>query len=339
MKTLILEQPGLWKFAETPDPGPPGPGEARVRVRAIGICGTDIHAHGGRQPFFQYPRILGHELGVEVEAVGRGVSHLAVGDRCAVEPYLSGPGDNAYDRGRTNCAAATVCLGVHVDGGMREHLLLPAANLHRSELLDFPALALVETLGIGRHAVERASLQPWETVAVLGLGPIGLTVVQSAMLSGNSVIGLDISEARVEGCRKLFPGVEARCLDPDVALEEQWAHPSGRLPDVVLDSTGNRASMEAAIHLAGHGGRVVLVGIVNDDLRLPDPVLHRKELTLVCSRNSLPDDFKSIIRLMEARMIDVDSWITHRCDFKDFPAVFPEWIAPGSGLLKGLVHL
>lgn len=338
MKTLILQEPGQWKLAQTEDPGPPGPGEARVWVRSIGICGTDIHAFAGRQPYFQYPRILGHELGVEVEAVGEGVDHLSPGDRCSVEPYLSGPGDNAYDRGLTNCAAATVCLGVHVDGGMRECLRLPARNLHRSDLLDFRSLAMVETLGIGRHAVMRSRLEAADSAAVIGLGPIGLTVVQFAMLTGASVTALDIREERVEACRRLFPGITARRLETNIPLEEQWEHPSGRAPDVVFDATGHRGSMEAAVHLPGHGGRLVLVGIVNADLRFPDPVLHRKELTLIASRNALPADFRAILRLMESEVIRVDSWVSHICGIDEFPEEFPKWLNPDSGLLKGIVE-
>ena len=148
----------------------PAPGEALVRVHRIGICGTDLSAFAGRQPFFNYPRILGHELGVEVIDPGRGAPGLKRGDRCSLEPYLNCGRCIACRRGRTNCCTELKVLGVHVDGGMQPLLAVPAHKLHRSATLDYDQLALVETLGIGARAIERASQwSPWRAYAVLHL--------------------------------------------------------------------------------------------------------------------------------------------------------------------------
>jgi len=128
VKTLVLETPGRLSLVQTPPPPAPGPDEVVVRVRRVGVCGTDIHAYRGEQPFFSYPRILGHELGVEVEHVGDNVTNVKPGDRCAVEPYLYCGHCIACRLGRTNCCESLKCLGVHTDGGMREHIVLPARN-------------------------------------------------------------------------------------------------------------------------------------------------------------------------------------------------------------------
>ena len=174
MQTLILQQPGELVLADTPAPAAPGPGEARVRVHCSGVCGTDLHAFAGKQPYFTYPRIPGHELGVEVLAVGTGVTAVRVGDRCAVEPYLSCGHCIACRRGRTNCCETLKVLGVHVDGGWRSEMLVPAAKLHGSGKLTYEQLALVETLGIGAHAVTRGAPERGESALVVGAGPIGL---------------------------------------------------------------------------------------------------------------------------------------------------------------------
>src|SRR5579872_2922217 len=149
MKAIRLEEPGRLQFVSSEPPPPPGTDEALVRVRRVGVCGTDIHAFGGSQPFFSYPRILGHELGVEVLAVGESVTNVKPGDRCSVEPYLNCGICFACRSGRPNCCSALKVLGVHTDGGMREQIAVPARKLHPSAKLSFDQLGLVETLGIG----------------------------------------------------------------------------------------------------------------------------------------------------------------------------------------------
>src|SRR5207244_4493585 len=180
MKQIVLEQPGRFASVDAPPPERRA-NEALVRVHRVGVCGTDLHAFAGRQPYFTYPRVLGHELGVEVVEVpanGRGVRP---GDRCAVEPYLSCGECNACRAGKYNCCERLEVLGVHTDGGMRELIAVPVDRLHKSERLSLDQLALVETLGIGAHAVARSGLRAGEDALVVGAGPIGLAVVQFAL--------------------------------------------------------------------------------------------------------------------------------------------------------------
>lgn len=340
MKTIVLEQPGRLVAASAPAPSAPLAGEALVRVHRVGICGTDIHAYGGRQPFFTYPRILGHELGVEVIAVGSGVDNVRPGDRCAVEPYLNCGRCIACRRGKPNCCSDIRVLGVHVDGGMREQFVLPAAKLHVSTKLSYDQLALVETLGIGAHAVQRAALEPGETVAVIGAGPIGLTVIQFALAAGTRVLVLDVNPTRLAFCRDQLGIAEAiidtRTVDPVARLRELTG---GDLPTAVFDATGNPGSMAAAFRFPAHGGRLVFVGLFPGDLTFNDPEFHRRELTLLGSRNSRPDDFRRIIELVESGRVDTTPWITHRALFDEVPAVFPLLTKPETGVLKAVVEL
>ncbi|WP_428389353.1 zinc-binding alcohol dehydrogenase family protein [Mucisphaera sp.] len=336
MRTLVLERPGSWRMAETAEPASPGAGEAVVRVRRVGVCGTDIHAFKGEQPFFEYPRILGHELGVEIEAVGEGVTGVSVGDRCAVEPYLNCGVCRVCRLGRTNCCVELKCLGVHTDGGMRDRIVLPASKLHVSRSLGLDALALVETLGIGKHAVSRAAVGEGESVAVVGLGPIGLTAALFAKLAGADVVGLDVSAERAQAAERLL-GIRTLVIDPSAPAAEQWQAKFGELPFKVLDATGHRGSMQGSFGLTGQGGTLTFVGLLLGEIGFDDPEFHRKEMTLLASRNSVAADFREIIEHLEAGRIDVEAWVTHRASVAGFVDVFEDWLRPGAGLLKGVV--
>src|SRR5258708_9601726 len=171
MRTIVLDKPRQLAVVDGRAARAPGPAEALVRVQRIGICGTDLHAYMGEQPFFSYPRVLGHELGVEVVEAGPDAGGLRPGDRCAVEPYLSCGACIACRAGKTNCCARLQVLGVHADGGMRELMTLPARALHRSDTPSPPQLALLEPPCLGAHAVARAGIEAGEGALVLGARP------------------------------------------------------------------------------------------------------------------------------------------------------------------------
>jgi Threonine dehydrogenase and related Zn-dependent dehydrogenases len=340
MKTLTLEEPRRLMLLETAEPGAPGPGEALVRVRRVGICGTDYHAFRGRQPFFSYPRILGHELGVEVVTVGEGVANVTAGDRCAVEPYLNCGACIACRRGKPNCCTSLKVLGVHTDGGMRDLLTVPAHKLHPSKVLPLEQLALVETLGIGAHAVERAAVEPGETVLVIGAGPIGLSTLPFLQARGaGQIIVRDLNPDRLAFARDAFGvTVTLSAPDADATLADLTYLTNGDLPTAVFDATGNPASMHEAFRYVAHGGRLTFIGLFPGDVTFHDPDFHRREITLQASRNSTPSDFSRILALMEAGQIDTAPWVTHRIPAPDLPGAFESLLAPESRVLKAVVE-
>jgi 2-desacetyl-2-hydroxyethyl bacteriochlorophyllide A dehydrogenase len=338
MKQIVLERPGEFRAVDVPDPGGPRAGEVRVRVRQIGICGTDLHAFRGRQPFFSYPRVLGHELGVEVVEVGRDVAGLTVGDRCAVEPYFNCGACIACRAGKTNCCVSLQCAGVHCDGGMCEFLVLPARKLHKSSKLSLEQLALVETLGIGCHGVNRAKLEPGEWALVIGAGPIGLSAIQFAKAAGANVVVADVSERRLRFCQTQLQVEHIIDARQDV-LPQLEKICSAELAPAVFDCTGNQSSMQAAFQYVSHGGRLVFIGLGQFDITFHDPHFHRRELTVMSSRNSTSVEFKRIIGMMEASEIDTTPWITHRCAFDDMIPNFPSWLEPETGVIKAVVFV
>jgi len=338
MKALLLEKPGDFHLIDAANPGKPGPGEALVRVHRIGICGTDIGGYLGKMPFFRYPRIPGHELGVEVVEVGEGVTNVAPGDRCSVEPYINDPNSYASRKGHPNCCEHLEVLGVHRDGGMRPEFILPARKLHPSATLEFDQLALVETLAIGCHAVDRGAPKADETCLVIGAGPIGLATLEFVKLTGAKPIVLDMNEARLEFVRETM-GVQDTIRAWDENEAALLAATDGHGPDVVIDATGSETSMSAAFGMIAPGGRLVYVGITTDEVKFRHPIFHRPEGTLLCSRNALPRDFTRIIGLIEDGTIDTAPWITHRSGFDELPGVFPSYTRPETGVIKAIVEV
>jgi 2-desacetyl-2-hydroxyethyl bacteriochlorophyllide A dehydrogenase len=336
MKTIILDKPGRLQLTQTEQPPTPRAGEALVRIRQVGVCGTDLHAFRGEQPFFSYPRILGHELGVEIAALAPQEQTLSVGMRCAVLPYLNCGHCPPCRRGKPNCCLNLKVIGVHIDGGMREFALIPTTHLYPSQTLTFEQLALVEPLSIGAHAVIRAQLSKDERVLVVGAGPIGLAVTQFALLDGASVIVMDISERRLAFCQQLYPAVT--CIDgrgdPLTTLQNVV---SDDLPTAVFDATGNPQSMQAAFSYVGHGGRLIFVGLFQGDVTFHDPAFHSRELTLLSSRNSTSAEFHRIINYLAIDQIQLASWITHSATSDTLIEAFPSWFNRDSGVIKALI--
>ena len=330
VKTIVLEAPGRFALTQTPDPGQPGPGEVLLGVRNIGICGTDLHAFRGKQPFFQYPRILGHELGVEVLGVGDGVTNVRPGDHCALNPYLQCGACGPCLRGRTNCCEKLRVIGVHIDGGMRERILHPASHVYPSIKLGLPQLALVETLGIGCHAVNRARVQPGERALVVGSGPIGLTVLEFLRVASADFGLLEISAARRAFAAKMFP--EIRLYESADALQD-----GHELPTTVFDCTGNPNSMQASFKYIANGGTLVFVGLFAGDVTFHDPEFHRRETTLLASRNGTPAEHRRIIALLEEGKIDTSAWISERAPIDAMIDRFPNWLDPNAGIVKAVV--
>jgi alcohol dehydrogenase len=339
MKAIQLEKPQQFRRIDIPEPGTPGAGDALVRVQRIGICGTDLSGYLGKMPFYSYPRIPGHELGVEVVAIGAGVTNVRVGDRCSVEPYINCQTCHACLRGHTNCCENLQVLGVHTDGGMRPRFIVPARKLHPSEKLSLDQLALVETLAIGCHAVNRGAPNMGEPVLVIGAGPIGLSTIEFVKLSGAKTIVLDLNEQRLQFCRDVMKVDHTIIGGGGNEIDELKELTNGNLATVVIDATGSNKSMSNALNYVGFAGKLVFVGITTSEVSFGHPLMHRREMTLLASRNALPPDFRRIIGLIETGAIDTRPWITHRCEFEGLIDDFPSYVKPETGVIKAVVSI
>ncbi|HEX5220426.1 MAG TPA: zinc-binding alcohol dehydrogenase family protein [Verrucomicrobiae bacterium] len=341
MKALQLDKPQQFRFIETPEPPAPGPGEALVQVQRVGICGTDYSGYLGKFPFFSYPRIPGHELGVTVLSVGPNVTNVKPGDRCSVEPYMNCGQCFPCRKGATNCCESLKVLGVMMDGGLTERMVLPAHKLHPANKLAPEQCALVETLAIGCHAINRANPVTGEHVLVIGAGPIGLSVIEFAKLSGARTIVMDLNEQRLEFVRTRMGVPDTIGSRGDGAEVERLKQlTGGTLAQVVVDATGSNKSMAHAMTYCSFTARLVYVGITQAEVAFPHaPVMHRRELTLLASRNAQAPDFPRIIQLIEEGRIDTRPWITHRVALGDVIEQFPTFTRPETGVIKAVVNM
>lgn len=337
MKAIVCEEPGHLVVKEVTRPTPK-PGEALVRVRRVGICGTDFHAFRGVQPYFTYPRILGHEISGEIAEAGEKVSGFKPGNPVVVIPYIECGKCIACKQGKTNCCTRLNLFGVHWDGGMQEYLSVPIDHLIKSEKLNFDQMAMVECLGIGAHAVRRGQIRRGEFVLVVGAGPIGLSVIQFAIEAGARVIALDVLKSRLEFCRRHFrpDHVVDGKRDP---VKEIESITGGDYPTVVFDATGNVKSMINAFNLIAHGGKLVLVSLVKENITFYDPDFHRRETTLLSSRNATREDMEHVIRCVEEGKADGSSLITHRAQIDEVISVFESWLKPETGVIKAVVEI
>ncbi len=337
MKALELEEPGKFKRINIDAPKSPDSNEVMLKIKSLGICGTDLHAYKGRQPFFTYPRILGHEVAAEVIEIGSKVTHLKVGDLCAVMPYRNEIEDQAVRRGKTNCGSTLKVLGVHEDGAMQEYIKYPAHLVYPANELTIDQIALIEPLAIGSHAVERADIKPEDIVLIIGAGPIGIGTVAMALLKSTKIMVLDMNQSRLDFIIQKFPSVETILLNDSVedTLKERL---NGDLPTVILDATGNKASMEKCMEYIAPGGTIVFIGLFVGDVTFHDPLFHRKEVTLKSSRNALSTDFEKLIRLLKEGLVNIDGLITHRLAFDTLHENFEKLYLPEEKVIKGLIE-
>ncbi len=337
MNTLICTTPGQFMYQSTERPVP-APGQALVRIRRIGVCGTDLHAFEGTQPFFTYPRILGHELSGElVEA--NGPTDIRPGEAVTIMPYFYCGHCIACRAGKTNCCVSLEVCGIHIDGGMTDYLAVPIFALLPGNGLSYDELALVEPLAIGAHGVRRAGIQPGEFVLVVGAGPIGLGVMAFARLAGATVIALDINDDRLAFCQQhlgIAHTINARTDDVTGQLQTLTG---GDMPTVVIDATGSLAAIQTSFSYLAHGGRYVLVGLQRGTISISHPEFHKRELTLMSSRNATRADFDQVMSTMKNGLIDAATFITHRVSFDQVADQFPGWSDPANGVIKAMVSL
>lgn len=337
MLTVICETPGLLRAEERPRPVRAAD-EVLVRVKRVGVCGTDLHIYTGKQPYLSYPRVMGHELSGLVEEAPEG-SALQPGEVVYVMPYLSCGHCIACRAGKTNCCTRIQVLGVHRDGAFTEYLSVPQAFVHRADGVTLDQAAMVEFLAIGAHAVRRANVQAGQRVLVVGAGPIGMAAMVFAKLRGATVTALDGRQDRLDFCRDTL-GMAAT-----VALGAQPEHDEAQLAaltdgeffDTVFDATGNPQAMERGFRFVAHGGTYVLISIVGANITFSDPEFHKRETTLLASRNATTEDFATVLQAMRAGLIP-SALNTHRMPLARVPEDFAGLLDPAAGVIKAIVE-
>ncbi|MED0673937.1 zinc-binding alcohol dehydrogenase family protein [Aneurinibacillus aneurinilyticus] len=315
MKTIVCHEPGVMTLEKVKNPSLMKQDSVKIAIKRIGICGTDLHAYAGNQPFFDYPRILGHELAGVVVEKGAHVSNVEIGDIVTVIPYIHCGTCISCRSGKTNCCTQMQVLGVHIDGGMCEELIVPSSYVISTQT-TLDEASIIEPLSIGAHAVRRAQIQQGETVLIIGAGPIGLGVAAFAKEKGAKTILLDLNEERLRFAKDwahadevLLPSEDNECSLRGLNNDE--------LPTIVFDATGNQNSMTEAFKWVAHGGKLVYVGLVKEHITFFDPDFHARELTLFASRNATKEDFDTVMAALSSKKIDANAYITKRITFEE----------------------
>ena len=335
MLTVICETPGTLRAEDRPMPLR-ADDEVLLRVKRVGVCGTDLHIFTGNQPYLSYPRVMGHELSGIVEKAPAD-SPLARGDAVYVMPYLSCGKCIACRQGRTNCCVNIQVLGVHRDGAFTEYLTVPQAFVHKAEGVSLDQAAMVEFLAIGAHAVRRADVKAGQRVLVVGAGPIGMAAMIFAKLRGAQVTALDTRRDRLDFCTtQLAMAASVQIADDD---EQQLAAlTDNEFFDVVFDATGNPKAMERGFKFVAHAGTYVLISVVGASISFSDPEFHKRETTLLGSRNATTEDFETVLAAMRAGKIPDAALNTHRLALADVPADFKNLLDPARGVVKAIVE-
>ncbi len=336
MKALVCIEPGHLALEDRPEPMR-GEGEVKVRIRQVGICGTDFHIFAGKHPFLEYPRVMGHELSGTVEEAPAG-SRLKAGEPVYIVPYLSCGTCQACRRGISNACRNISVLGVHSDGGMAEYLCVPEGNVISTGNIPLEDAAMIEFLAIGAHGVKRGAITAQDRVLVTGSGPIGMSAIIFAKALGAHVTVMDTREDRLTFAVEKLGADLTIFADADA---EQMAErqTGGEWYDVVIDATGNAIPMQRGFNFLAHGARYVLLSVVRQEITFSDPEFHKREATLIASRNAQPDDFAEVVRQIEAGKVPTRALNTHRAPLSEAVRVFSEWSKPEAGVIKAILEV
>ena len=333
MKAIICERPRELAIVERPQPIRAA-GEVKVRINRVGLCGTDFHIFTGNQPYLNYPRIMGHELAGEVAEVD-GDSKFAPGELVTINPYLPCGTCIACRKGKPNCCMNIRVMGVHIDGGMTEFVCVPEQAVIKVDGLTADQAAMVEFLSIGAHAVRRASLMAGERILVVGAGPIGVAAALFARLAGAEVWIVDTSAQRLEFARSNLGFDHAHIAD-DTLSDGLASQTQNEGFDCVFDATGNGAAIERGFQFVAHGGRYVLLSVVKNNITFADPEFHKREMTLIGSRNATHEDFEYVIESIRTRKIPTDVLHTHSFQLQDMPTAVPDFLENIGSILKAI---
>jgi 2-desacetyl-2-hydroxyethyl bacteriochlorophyllide A dehydrogenase len=336
MNVIVCEAPGTLVLVERAKPERMAQ-EVLVRIRRVGICGTDMHIFKGTQPFLTYPRVMGHELSGEVAEAPPG-SDMKAGDIVYIMPYLSCGNCGACRKGKTNCCKNMEVLGVHRDGGLAEFVSVPEAFVFKADGIGVDEAALLEFLAIGHHAVRRADIQAGSKALVVGVGPIGIAVALFAKLKGAEVTVLDSRRSRIDFCLETV-GVSHGVEVNDGTRLQLAELTDDQFYDHVFDATGAPKAMESGFSYVGHGGAYILVSVVAANITFNDPEFHKRETTLLGSRNATVEDFEGVLAAIKAGHVPTRALNTHRSTLAELPLALPGWIEPEAGVIKAIVEI
>lgn len=336
MKALRLKAPGTAVIEEAPEPEPKS-GEALLRVRRVGLCGSDLNSFRGRNPMVSFPRIPGHEIAATIVEIKGDAPSLSPGLDVTVLPYTSCGQCAACRRGGNNACQFNQTMGVQRDGALTEYIAVPVEKLYPARL-SLKELCLVEPLTVGFHAVARARVAEKDAVAILGCGGVGLGAVAAAAFRGAKTIAVDIDDAKLETAKRAgaLHMVHSQRQDLTAALAELTG---GTGPDVVIEAIGLPQTFRAAVELVAFTGRVVYIGYAKEPVHYETKLFVQKELDIMGTRNAQPEDFRSVIAMLEKGRFPVESAVSAMIPLEEAPRIFETWSAAPNRFTKIMITM
>lgn len=227
---------------------------------------------------------------------------------------------------------------MHIDGGMADYYAIPSRLLVHGQDLGLTELAMVEPLAIGAHGIRIGNIRAGEFVLVMGAGPIGLATIEFARIRGAEVIVLDLKANRLDFCKNNL-GISHMINAGNADIQEQLMDiTKGDMPSVVIDASGSRKAIHSGLNYLAHGGKFILIGLQKEELVFSHPEFHKREATLMSSRNATREDFDYVMQTMIKRLINPQAFITKRVKFNDAGAGFPNWLNDSGQDIKVVVE-
>jgi threonine dehydrogenase-like Zn-dependent dehydrogenase len=337
MKALFLTQVGKSEVFEIDKPIPKS-GEVLLKVEMGGFCGGDMNGFKGLFPLQEYPNILGHEVGAVIEELGEDVpSHLRIGSKVTLYPYLACGTCVACRKGRPNACKTNKTMGVRRPGAMTRFVCAPWQDLFVSDQLSVRELALAEPLTVGFHAVARGRVDSQDIVAVLGCGIVGLGAVAAAVNRHATVIAIDLDDAKLEIARKIgvLNTINPSKEDLHQRLQE---FTNGDGPDVIIEAVGSPSTYRSAVEEVAFLGRVVCIGYAKAPVEFNTSLFVQKEIEILGSRNCVgKSDFPEVLSYLEAKKFPVDDVISKVISIDEGPETLKSWAENPQGIIKIMI--
>ena len=333
MKALRLDGPGEATIVDI-DLVYASPGDVLLKIEMVGMCGTDLNTFRGRNPMVVFPRVIGHEIAATIVSHG---DDLAAGTAVTVSPYTECGYCSSCLRGRFNACVSNETMGVQREGAMTEFVAVPRNKLYPANL-SLRELCLVEPLTVGFHAVIRGRVTPEDTVAVFGCGGIGLGAIAACAFKNATTIAIDMDPSKLEIARKA--GAHHVINTKTESLHERLqVVTGGRGPDVMIEAIGLPETFRACVEEVSYTGRVVYIGYAKEPVSYETRLFVQKGLDILGSRNALPEDFREVIRMLEAKRFPVDDAIAAVVSMDEVGRLLSEWSASPGKFAKILVKI
>ena len=315
MKAICVKAAHELEIQERPMPFITHAEEVLIKVKAAGICGSDMHVYHGTSPVATYPRVMGHEIAGEIIEVGSSVSQFGVGDRVVIDPVIHCGACYPCRTGRQNVCSQLQVRSVHVDGGFQEYVVVPQRSVYKiPDQLSWEESVMIEPFTIAEQTCWRAGLTKNDTVFIMGAGPVGLSILKRAIISGVKCIVSDIVESRLQmalalGADAVIDAAKENVLERLVQLTD------GQKPSVVIDAVCTVKSFEQTLDYVCSAGRIITLGFHSSPSAITQLAITAREIDIRGSRLH-NNKFPEVIELFASGKLQVKEMITHQFPFE-----------------------